>query len=225
MILRLKYDHMTSSAARGEVDGKQVNFYLQVIVDETNIMQAVEKAKSNRWIVALEYVGSPSYLTDVDLGDQLVIMTHKVDTIDVNVDFVLSGIPDKVRVVFELPESYSDMKTIMEYSKKYPNISFEGGTFIRLAGCNLGAVRASDIPKKIAESRIPLTMKGNASIYPVVYIDDLDAVEFYEHKLTILEKRVKSSGSKSSESKKPAKPKKRMSSLIPVQAIGGMDNF
>jgi hypothetical protein len=216
---------MSASAARGDVNGKQVNFFLQVIVNETNVVQALERFRGNRWVVALEYVGDPSFLSAVDVGQQLVLVTRTADTVDMNVDFALSGLPATVRVVFELPETYSDMKTILEYSLKYANISFDGGNFIRLDGCKLGAVRASDLPKKVAESRIPLTTKGSASIYQTLYIDDLDTVEFYESKLTVVEKRVRSSGNKTGGQKKSPTPKKKMSSLVPVQAVGRLDNF
>lgn len=224
MILKLKYEDVKSTGVRGEVNGKNVNFFMRVTVDELNIVEALQKLKANKWIVAFDFVGEPSFLSTIDLGERVVIVTKEIDVIDMNVDFVLNSIDSKIRVVFNLPKEYSNMKSIFEYSKKYPNIRFTGGKLLRLDGCNVGAITQAELFKKIPENRIPLVVEDTVDVYPTYHIDELDIVEFYDAKL-VGEKKVRST-SNSSKSKTPAKPKKQLSSLLALAgSSSATDNF
>lgn len=223
MFLKLKYEDVTSTGVRGEVDGKKVNFFMRVEVDELNIQEALTKFKGNKWVVSLEYTGEPSFLRTLDLGSALVIVTKQVEAIDMNVDFIMNEIDPRVRLVLELPESYSDMKAIFEYSQKYPNIRFDGGSFIRLEGCHIGALGKEDVPKKISDSRIPLTTQGYASVLPTVLIDEADLIEFYDAKTSSVEKKGRKQSDKSKS--KSSKPKKQLSSLLSLSGTGGFGNF
>jgi hypothetical protein len=221
MLLRLKYEELTSTAARGEVNGKNVNFIMRVQVDELTIVDAIAKFRGNKNIASLDYVGEPSFLKTIDLGGILIIITKELATLDANVDFIMSDIDSRIRVVVQLPMTYSDMKKVYEYSLKYTNLYFDGGNLIRLEGCNIGAVCASDIIKKVPESRIPLVIEGNGSVFQTVHIDDADSVEFYEAKL-IVEKKTRVASDKA---RTKTAPKKQLSSLFALTASGGTDNF
>lgn len=220
MLLKLKYDDVKASGARGEVNGKMMNFFMRVQVDELNLVEAMQKFKSNKWVVALDYTGEVGFLKTVEVLDKTIIVTKEVEKVDLNVDFIMSDIDNRVRVVFSLPENYSDMRTIYDYSQKYTNIRFDGGKFIKLDGCNVGAIGVDDIPKKIADSRIAVVTRGSASVFEEVHIDDVDMVEFYDSK-TVSTGRTK----KKSSNNKTKKPKKQLSSLLSLVNADGLNNF
>lgn len=52
--------------------------------------------------------------------------------------------PESVKLVFKLPQGYSDMKTIFDISQKYPNTGFCGGNLLKIPGCNIGCLPDSD---------------------------------------------------------------------------------
>lgn len=220
MLLRLKYEDMTSNAARGEVNGKNVNFFLRVQVDASNISEALVKLKGNKWVAGFDFVGEPTFLHTIDIGDAVVMVEKEVETVDENLDFTLTNLGSKIRVLVKLPKDYSDMKTIHAYSQKYPNIRFCGGNLIRLDGCNVGCIGKEDISKKIPDNRIGVLAEGCGCVFQNIHIDDVDTLEFYESKSNVTEKKVRSSGKpKSKTTKKP------LSSLLSLDKLGGMDNF
>jgi hypothetical protein len=221
MILQLKYEDITASGVRGDLNGKNVNFFMRIQVDEINIEEALVKFKGNKWVAAFDYVGEPSFLRTVDIGDRVVIVTKQVEKIDMNVDFLVNDIDKNLRIVLNLPEDYNDMKLIFEYSAKYPNVRFTGGRLLRLDGCSIGSLTRDDLFKKVGENRIPLVLENKPCLFPTYQIDDLDVVEFYEAKL-IGEKKVRTPSTKS---KQPAKPKKQLSSLLVLSGSSSMDNF
>lgn len=225
MILSLSYEDITGSAVRGEVNGKSVNFFMRVKVNESNIEEALTKLKGNKWVVAFDYVGDPEFLKTVDIGDSVVIITKEVEKLDMNVDFLLNGLDRRVRVVLKLPKTYTDMKSIYDYSRKYPNVRFCGGKFLRLEGCNIGCIGQSDVFRKVPDSKLSIVSEGCSCVFQNIHIDDLDVVEFYDSKTSVSEKKVKSSSNKPKAKSKP-KPKKHLSSLLAlVNNSDGFDNF
>jgi hypothetical protein len=223
MFLRLKYEDATASAARGEINGKNVNFIMRVQVDELNIVEALAKFKGNKHVASFDYVGEPSFLKTIDIGNAIVIVSKDIEKLDMNVDFIMNDLDSRIRVVFKLPNDYTDMKAIYDYSAKYPNVRFCGGNLIRLEGCNIGCIGQADITKKIPDSRLSITSEGCACVMANIHIDDSDTVEFYEAKLTI-EKKVRVPSDKRASSR-PASPKKQLSSLLSLVGTGSMDNF
>jgi hypothetical protein len=219
MLLKIKYEDVKASGVRGEVNGKAVNFFMRIQVDELNIVEALEKFRGNKWVVSFDYIGEVGFLRTIDIGSNNVIVTKEIDKIDINVDFIMGEIDNRVRVVFNLPDSYSDMRIIYDYSQKYKNIRFDGGRFIRLDGCSIGSIGISDIPKKIAESRLAVATEGNASIFANITIDDVDILEFYDSKSSV------SGGKKASGGSKTKKPKKQLSSLLSLVNSEGFNNF
>lgn len=222
MILKLKYEDLTGNAARGEVNGKNVNFYMRVQVDEMNIVEAIEKLRGNRYVVALDYVGELSFLNTIDTSGVNIIVTREVKTLDDSLDFLFSEVKPNIRVALKLPDDFKDMRAIHAYSQRYPNARFCGGKLIRLEGCNVGCIAREDISKKIPNSRISVVTEGCGCVLRNIHIDDVDVIEFYEVKSKAVKKKLESA---SKGRAKSSKPKRKIPSFIPVNEIGSMDNF
>lgn len=238
MLLKLDYNHALNTGAKGEVNGKKTNFFMVMNVDETNFEQAINRYGKTKGVVAFNFVGQPNFLQTsplVGMSEKPVLFEQDV-TQGVNlagIQQVMMALPSTVRVVFKLSDEFKDMRFIHSESQKYPNIRFEGGHLVRLAGCKIGAIDPADIPKKIAVSRIDLTPSPqNSAVMAYIHIDDVDTIEFYQYKdvqpkapRTPKVKTEKTPKDKTPKASKTTKPKKKLSSLLDLQNIGEFDNF
>lgn len=222
MLLKLKFEDITANSARGEVDGKKVNFFMRVRVNESNIVQAIEKLRDNKSVVCFDYVGDINFLKTIDLGNKPVVVDRVVETLDMNIDFMMNELDTRVRINLIVPKDFKDMKAVYTYCQKYPNIRISGGKLLRLNGCNIGAVGKEDIPKKVPDSRIPLVVETEYCVFRNIDIEEADEVEFYDIKKVSKEKRVRTEKPKT---KSKPKPKKQLSSLLSLVSTGDVDNF
>lgn len=229
MLLKIKYEDIQASGARGEVGGKKVNFFMRVEVNELNFQEALAKFDSNKWVAVFDYVGELGFLAGVQFGTKPVIITKQFEKLDMNLDFFMNEVDSRLRVAIELPKDYTDMRAVMQYSKKYPNMRFCGGKLLRIDGANLGAVTQAEIHKKIPDSRIPIIAEGCGCILPNLTVEEADVVEFYDAKTLVKEKKVKEKTAtlKQSKAKAKSKPKKQLSSLLSLAntGTGDLDNF
>ena len=218
MILNLNYGDMQKTTAKGVVNGKEVKFFLRVFVNELNIQEAVDKLVNNKFVVALEYKGELGFLKTVDTKGMVVIVKNSVDKVDMNIDFYMNMVDSNIRMVFKLPDSYSDMRRVKEYSEKYTNIRFCGGNLLRLIGTKIGCIGIDDIPKKISESRIPLVVEKCGCAMENVSLDEVEDLEFIDDKVGVLSTKKSSSGVKKTSSKK-------VSSILKSVVTVEEDNF
>lgn len=239
MLLKLNYDHALNTGAKGEVNGKKTNFFMVMNVDETNFEQAIDRYGKTKGVVAFNFVGNPTFLQTsplIGLSEKPILFEQDVSQgVDlVGVQQTMLALPQTIRVVFKLNEDFKDMRFVHSESQKYPNIRFEGGNLVRLAGCKIGAIDPADIPKKIAVSRIDLTPSPqNSAVMAYIHIDDVDTIEFYPFKdvqpkssRVSKVKTPKTPKEKTSKSSKTSKPKKQLSSLLALtQDVGEFDNF
>lgn len=238
MLLQVDYKEVQNTGAKGEVDGKRVNFYMIINVDETNFVDAVERFSFTKGVVAFNFVGNPTFLQTesivrtVEKPILLRIPLENVNTIDIQQTMI--QYPTNVRIVFVLPKDFKDMRLIYNESQKYANIRFEGGKLIRLIGCKIGAIGVEDIPRKVVLSRVSLTPvgQGDYSVMKEVTLDEVDYVEYYQFRES-KQKALKMSGVKASsesasksQAKPKAKPKKQLTSLFDLTSTSGtFDNF
>lgn len=224
VILRVKYEDLgkDANAARGVVNGKQVNFFLRVQVDEMNIVDAIQRFRGNKWVVALDYIGDPGFLQNIDISGVLVIVIKEVmsiESLDIDLQFMLSQIDPRVRVVLKLPKDFNNMKVLYDLNQRYPNLHFCGGYLLRIDGCNIGCIGVNDLFKKVPSSRISLITEGCGCVLQTVTMDDVGEVEFYYVKPTLKEKIFDSTP------RIRTAPKKRVSSLLELSLAGKLDNF
>lgn len=222
MLLRLKYDDVKANAAKGEVNGKNVNFFMRVEVDESNIVEAIDRFRGNRYVASLDYVGEEGYLKTIDIEGILVIVAKSVDMIDGGTEYYLSELDPRVRPVLKLPRDFSDMKQLFDLSQKFPNVHFCGGHLIKIDGCNIGAITRNDISKKIPDSRIPLVTEGCACVFQNITIEDADSVEFYEARVSPMERKSRSTSKGKSKS---STSRKKVSAILSTAKTSAFDNF
>lgn len=180
MIVRIEYQN-TISAIKTKYKGKEKSHYIRFVVDEYSIQSALERVRDNKWVVALDYEGDISYLNNVkyDVNDKPVIIFKQLDEIsELTIKSIMRRIPLWVRVAIKTPEDFNNMRVIFDLSKKYPNIRFCGGNFLRLGGCNVGCIGREDIPRKVAESKIDYYTKGCNCIIKTLNIEDIEGYEF-----------------------------------------------
>lgn len=224
MIVKMKYEDLKGNTLRVGVDDKKVLAYMRVALTSENVVEAISKYGSAKNVVAFDYVGDIQTLNTLELGTNPICVKYSLDDVDSTIDDIMTSINnDKIRVIIKLPETYCDMQKIEEYSKKYENIRFCGGHFLRLEGCKLGCVGVEDIPKKVHPNKIKLECKGCACVYETVDINEFDIVEFTDEVIPVktATPKVKSDKPKS----KPAPKKKAISSILALAKEKGVVEF
>lgn len=102
--------------------------------------------------------GSDGFEQDLEVLSQLYprktskLLVYSLDLAEknlanLNIDYFSSLCelaPESVKLVFKLPQGYSDMKTVFNISQKYPNSGFCGGNLLKLPGCNIGCLPDTD---------------------------------------------------------------------------------
>lgn len=242
MLLNVNYSEVKETGAKGEVDGKKVNFYMVVNVDESNFAEAVDRLGTTKGVVAFNFTGTPEFLQDAPIVrsvEKPILLNTELETVNmIDIQQTMIRYPQNVRIVYHLPKDYSNMKFVYDESKKYPNIRFEGGKLLRLAGCKIGALGVEDIPRKISLSKLKLTPTEQTefSAMPTISIDDVDYVEFYPYKdvkpkAQKVAKPKTPKATKTPKEKTESKPKakshkKQLSSLLDLQTSSdGLENF
>ena len=180
MIVRIEYQN-TISAIKTKYKGREKSHYIRFIVDEYSIQSALEKVRDNKWVVALDYEGDISYLNNVKYKeyDKPVIVFREIEKVTEDIiRELMKSVPFWVRVAVKTPGDFNDMRVIFNLSKKYPNIRFCGGKFLRLDGCNIGCIGREDIPRKVAESKIDYYTKGCNCIIKTHNIEEVEGYEF-----------------------------------------------
>lgn len=187
MFLRLAYKDVQGSSVRGFINEKKYNFLMRVVVDETNIEEAIVKLGHSKDVVAFDYVGDVSALPSLHIGEALVLVEKEVNSPDEKIHTILSSIDPKVRVVFKLPSTYSDMRMLQALTQSLEgvrSVAFEGGHFLHIQGVSIGAIQEGDIPRKIADRRRTIVSMGMSSVYDTVGLEVVEKLEFYEKKVS-----------------------------------------
>lgn len=186
MLIIANPEDIKDTGAKGTIDGKQKDLFFVVNTNATNIVDVITRFEGYKHVVGYIYLGDPTVIPQIaDLKSKPVLFWQEAQTLDVNTDMIMSGLDPRLRVVFQLPQDYHDMRTIMEYSSKYPNLYVEGGYFIHLEGCHLGGIQESDLPKKIPVFGHKLVTRGVASPYPFTTLDSIEDVEFFTAKVKL----------------------------------------
>ena len=181
MIVKLVYQDSNLKGFK-TLDGRknEKTHYIRYILDEFSIDEAIQKIKRNKGVVALDYEGDLGYLFELKERPSVPLI-YKEELTDVNelsISFVVEKVPSWVRVAIKTPEDFSDMRLIEKMSKKYPNLRFCCGTFLRLPGCNVGCVSREDLPDKIPDSAVKYYTTGCACIPYSIPIDEVEGLEY-----------------------------------------------
>ena len=179
LIVRMDYEDIGLVCVRTNRKGKVRNNYIRYYVDEYSIDKAIRNTKSNKWVVALDYVGDYQYLFNIEEKPSIpVIVTKEFTEInELSISFFMKCVPDWVIVSIKTPSNYCDMRMIENLSMQFPNIRFCGGKFLRLPGCRIGCIQKEDLPKQVAESKVPYYTEGCACAIITKHIDEVEDKE------------------------------------------------
>jgi hypothetical protein len=135
--------------------------------------------RGNKWVVALDYEGDNQHLFDIEEKPAIPVIVTKefVDMTELSIDFFMSCIPNWVVVSIKTPNDFCDMRLVETLSKKYDNIRFCGGKFLRLPTCRIGCIQQEDLPKSVVESKLPYYTEGCACPLKSMHIDEVEDKE------------------------------------------------
>lgn len=227
MILKIPYSELKSSGVKGVFDGKEVSFLLHVIVDSTNIEEALAKLDGVKSIICFEYVDEAPLIANLDLIKTPVVVIVQVSSLGVNFDFTVGKYPSSVRIIAELPDDFTDVRAVEDICLKYPHVRITGGRLLKIDGLRLGLHSREDIPKKIAASRVPTVWEGVKSYMRLVQYSELESVEYYDAKREVIKTAKEPKQPKSPRVKKPVVKKQKHKVLASLGDLkgSGFDNF
>lgn len=173
MIVSIPYEQVKGNNLNGVYEDKEYSFYMRIGVNEDNVIEAISQWGTSRNVIAFDYDGDLSKLASLPSISKAIIIHKKIDLSVINIEMYLVTVPKTVRVVLELEDNYSDMRTLKHLSSKYPQVRFCGGNVIRLNGVNLGCILQDDLPKKVAASKIGVVCKGCSCIDKTIKFEDV----------------------------------------------------
>ena len=198
MIIRLEYEDIGLVGIRTNYNNKVKNHYIRYIVDEYCVEKAIKEVRGNKWVVALDYEGDNQYLFNIEDVPSIPLIVTKefVDMTELSIDFFMSCVPDWVIVSIKTPIDFCDMRLVETLSKKYSNIRFCGGKFLRLPTCRIGCIQRDEVPAKISDNKISYYTEGCACAMVTMDIEDVEGVDLLfkdkeEEKVIIKEERKK----------------------------------
>lgn len=179
MIVKMDFQDIGIVGIKTTYNNKTKNHYIRYIVDEYSLERAIEAIKGNKWVISLDYEGDLAHLFMIEeLPTVPLIVTKEFQEItELSLDFFMMQVPKWVRVAIKTPKDFSDMKMIADLSKKYPNIRFCQGKFLRLPCCNIGCIDKDDLPTKVADSKISYYTEGCSCIVETMKLDELEGEE------------------------------------------------
>ena len=162
------------------VEVKTKPAFIIVRVNKSNIQEAIENLHNNNWVVGYEYSDDikDEFIQNLDFKNcnvyKLIPLGYDENT-EAYIDSMVAAVNPNVRLVFKFPESFCDMQFVRKICDKYPNVTFDGGYYMRIKGTRIGAVMASDINSK-SKIKSEVVVRGNCSVNPVVLDVEVDYV-------------------------------------------------
>ena len=179
IIIKMDYEDIGLVCVRTTRKGKIRKNYIRYTVDEYSIDKAIKNSKTNKWVVALDYVGDYQYLFNIEEKPSIPVIVTKsfVDINELSITFFMKCLPDWVIVSIKTPEDFCDMRIVENLSLQFPNIRFCGGKFLRLPTCRIGCIQQEDLPKSVVESKVPYYTEGCACPLKSMHIDEVEDKE------------------------------------------------
>ena len=117
-----------------------------------------------------------------------------------------------VHILIHLPEGYSNMEYVKGMCTKFSNVRFTGGMLLALEGCKLGVIENDDLPRKVADAKLPLVYEGEQSVDIVTNYLDMENISWTNSKgvsAKTKESTDKPTKEKAVKPKKESKPTKK----------------
>ena len=189
----------------------------------------IQKAYENKWIVGLEYTGNPYDIdSNMDFKDvNVYVIYNALDFNEAGVttfEEAMKAVNPALKVVVRTNENYSNMQVVKTLCLKYPNVSFMGGTFLKLPDCRFGEVDSNNLPKRIVgRTSSAVIISGDCSVLDIVQGSDVEYIfgnvpyvvkkkeSRKPEKLDkVVEKQPKEKGTEKPVKKKTERPKKQV---------------
>lgn len=187
MLLTLTYDEVKDGTVKGIKDGRNVLLSMIVQADSQTMDFALSKFRGNKNVVAIQYTGDMSDLPAFAIEEDCpkVFVAIPVPKLEEYVDAYMARLDKRAYAVFEVPETYFDLRMAEYFCQKYPNLRVTGGNFYNITTVRLGYVDPAWIPRKIADSRVAKIAQGKRNLVTTYTIGELDEVIFSPLKVSI----------------------------------------
>ena len=198
-----------NSVVMTRVNNKKQKVYFKLRCDETNLIEAINFVKNNKYFICTVYNGledSEVYQNITkDTGVLIIRVTEYGNNIKgEDIESLLESTPDGITPIVKLPEEFNDLHLIWEFSKKYDRVRFCGGDLFCINGCRLGCCGEELFNKLGVNEKNRQLDKIGCSCYYDVY--DFEELELEITKVE-KEKKAKTNNTKKKATKKAKKPK------------------
>lgn len=182
MVIKMEYQDIGIVGIRTKNWNDKVKIhYINYIVDEFSIDSAINEVNTgfNKYIVSLEYVGDLHRLFLIEEKPKVPVLIKREleDVTELSIAFIVKTIPDWVRLCIKTPTDFCDMKLVESVCKKFPNVHFCMGKFLRLNNCNIGCLRREEIPKKITDQKYNFYTEGCACPMYAIPLEEVENVD------------------------------------------------
>lgn len=185
MAVVARCDLETAKAMRNKgistrVDNKNHKVYLVTECDDSNVEEVVQALKSGVSVIGIEYIGSSLNMNYLSLNEDVVgsLYIYKKELFGSNVTEedikrFYEETPSGVVPVVSLPEDFTDLKSLVDFTSKYPRLRFCGDGLIEVCNLRLGCYGRDIFEKrgiKIGSDTLE-TFDGGNGLKTVMYND------------------------------------------------------
>lgn len=214
MIVKVNYDEIKGEYVTYK--GKQA--YMRIVIDDDNMIDALDRFRDNEYVVAFDYKGKElNNAKNLNVGDKVIIGTldgtddKVLDSLlkSESLDTLLKALPSYFRVVIKLNKEFKNIRKVYEFEEKYPNVVFCGGNLIRLKGLKLGCIQPEDIKNKDVSFKSYVTDGECSCLFDMLdFAESSEDIEFSNrpvNKVKIKKAKSESKREKNTQGKKKSK--------------------
>lgn len=213
MAIIVKVDYVTALSYKGKNvttkhNGKKHKVLFKVSCDDTSIKESIELAKSSDNIIMLDYQGltsSESYLSVTENTGVYIGKSYEFGNNFTKEDIigVLDETPMGVTPIIKLQNDFSNLELLYKLCNEFPRIRFCGGHLFCLSDCRIGCCGIDVVEKTGIKYSIESYNKTGCCCA-------LEVVDSLGLELEASTKSAKQTSQRTSQEKKPAKPKKTL---------------
>lgn len=129
-------------SAVAKIKGRKYQAYFRLDVDDFNLSEAVEYAKTDKNVLMLAYSGAGFALKSQEGAVNGVYIGWLIpvgnNVTEEDIQGYLKELPEGVSIVFQFPEDYKDLEFMVKMMEKYPAIRICGGHTFCFDDCRFG---------------------------------------------------------------------------------------
>lgn len=198
------------ASLKAKYNGKKQAVYLKIICDDLTLYEAIEVARNNRNVLAVEYCGmdtNPVYLGLKNTGVYVGRVTDFGNDITVDdIQRIVQSTPEGVTPIIRLQPDFNDLYKIWYFCNQFSRVRFCGGNLFSVDGVRCGMIGVDILSRlglKFDDSCYALGQRDD--VFDTVNIDELTIEKSVKAEST--SKKTKSTTKSSKTSKSVKKPK------------------